>query len=73
MFRTCSSLISINFSNTFNVINDVFEGCKELTSLDIKNFNSEKINRTIYLKNIFKGCASLKIRNIEHDDFKIRS
>ena len=43
----------------------MFEGCKELTSLDITNYNFEKINRTTYLKNKFKRCASLKIRNIE--------
>ena len=43
----------------------MFKGCKELTFLDITNYNFEKINRTTYLKNIFKRCASLKIRNIE--------
>ena len=77
MFKNCSSLTSINLSNfnTNNVTNMgcMFAGCISLTSINLSNFNCDKIENTNGMIDMFKDCKSLKIKNIEYIDFKIRS
>ena len=77
MFKNCSSLTSINLSNfnTNNVtnMNCMFAGCISLTSINLSNFNCDKIENTNGMIDMFKDCKSLKIKNIEYIDFKIRS
>ena len=51
----------------------MFKDCSSLTSINIKNFNCDKIKITDELKDMFKGCNQLKIENVEHSDFKIRN
>ena len=42
-------------------------------NINLLNFNCDKIEDTLsIMNNMFKGCKSLKINNIEHKDFKIR-
>ena len=77
MFKNCSSLTTINLSNfnTNNVtnMNCMFAGCISLTSINLSNFNCDKIENTNGMIDMFKDCKSLKIKNIEYIDFKIRS
>jgi hypothetical protein len=42
-------------------MNNMFNGCSSLTKLDISNFSAESI---INIDNIFRGCISLRIENI---------
>jgi surface protein len=51
----------------------MFAGCISLTSINLSNFNCDKIENTNGMIDMFKDCKSLKIKNIEYIDFKIRS
>ena len=76
-FNNCSSLTSINLSNfnTNNVTNMscMFSHCSSLTSINLSNFNCDKIKTGDEMKEMFKDCYKLKIENVKHKDFKIRS
>ena len=50
----------------------MFHFCKSLTSIDLSNFNCDKIKVTDNIKDMFKDCEYLKIENIKYKDFKIR-
>ena len=67
MFSGCSSLKSIDLSsfNTSNVIcmDDMFSGCSSLISIDLSSFDTSKVKNNI--KDIFKGCSSLKKNNVK--------
>ena len=77
MFDGCSKLTSIYLSsfNTNKVtrMGGMFYNCLSLTSIDLFNFNCDNIKTTENMKDMFFGCNNLKIKNANHNDFKIRS
>ena len=60
MFRDCSLLTSIDFSNynTENVTNmfNMFSDCSSLTSIDLSKFNTDNVTD---MCSMFYGCSSL--------------
>jgi surface protein len=58
--------------NTNNVtyMQKMFEGCSSLTSLNLINFNCDKIDSTEKMSEMFKGCQYLT--DVKFKDFKIR-
>ena len=60
MFKGCSNINDINFSNfdtsqvTYMV--GMFEGCSSLLSLNITNFDTSKVTS---ISSMFKGCSNL--------------
>jgi len=70
MFYGCQDMKEIYFSSLFNNIeiqsmNNMFSGCRTLTSIDFTNF---KIKNVTSLENMFNGCSSLKDINISNID-----
>lgn len=64
MFSKCYKLESIiQKFNTINVIHmdNLFEDCKALISIDISNFNIQKVSM---LNNFFHNCQNLKYVNL---------
>ena len=60
-FSSCSTLKTISgleYLNTANVkyMSDMFEGCKNLSSLDLSKFNTEKVTD---MRGMFSGCQKL--------------
>ena len=60
-FSSCSTLKTISgleYLNTANVkyMSDMFEGCKNLSSLDLSKFNTEKVTD---MRGMFYGCQKL--------------
>ena len=51
----------------------IFYECSSITSIDLSNFNCDKIKETGNMENMFEDCLKLKIQNIKHRDSKIRS
>ena len=56
-----SNLIKINFNGNFNTSNvtemdEMFENCSSLTSLDLNNFNTANVK---YIGGMFEKCSSL--------------
>ena len=76
MFYGCQDMKEIYFSSLFNNIeiqsmNNMFDNCKSLTSIDFTNF---KIKKVTSLENMFNGCSSLKDINISNIDIsKVKS
>ena len=60
MFKSCSSIISIDLSNfdssSITSMNNMFADCKSLVSINFSNFNTNKVKT---MSNIFKNCFSL--------------
>lgn len=61
MFQSAKSLERIVFSSNFNTekvtnMNSMFEGCSNLTTLDVSNFKTEKVTN---MKSMFKDCSRL--------------
>ena len=64
LFRGCSSLKSIKFfrsTSEAKKMDNMFLDCKLLTSLDLSFFDTHKVTD---MKQMFKGCSSLKYLNI---------
>ena len=64
MFNGCTSLISVDLSNltkSITYINYLFYNCKSLTSINLTNFDTSKIQEMQY---IFFSCSSLKSINL---------
>ena len=73
LFYNCSSLKIINFEfNTNNVryMNRMFDGCAQLSSLDITNFDTNKV---VSMQYMFNGCSNLKYLNIRNFDINIKN
>ena len=72
MFKNCINLEIINFSDTINLKNVVdlsymFANCRALTSLELPNYKSKKINN---ISHMFTNCSSLKYLNINYINTK---
>ena len=69
MFRDCSSLTSIDFSNfdTSKVtnMNSMFDSCSSLTSLDLSNINTSNV---ITMDSMFFECTSLTSLDLSNFD-----
>ena len=69
MFRSCSTIININFDNfqTSSVTNMayMFYGCKSLTSLNLQNFITSSV---VDMNNMFCNCESLLYLNVKSFD-----
>ena len=67
MFKGCSKITEINFSNfdTSEVthMGSMFEGCSSLISLDLSNFNTEQVTK---MYNMFDSCTSLISLNLSN-------
>lgn len=66
MFANKGNLTQISFGDGFNtsnvvVMNDMFDGCSSLTSLDLSGFNTEQVQ---YMDYMFVGCSSLLSLNL---------
>ena len=62
MFRNCESLSVIQNIDCLDVsnvkkLNQMFYGCKSLTSLDLSSFNTDKVKDISFM---FEGCENLK-------------
>ena len=62
MFRNCYYLKSIIFSNSdkaenIKILSSTFEGCKNLTSIDLSNFSFLKVTN---MADMFKSCSNIK-------------
>ena len=73
MFYNCISLKSIDLSSFFIVkkiqyIDNMFNGCKNLTFVNLSNLDTSNVIKT---ENIFYGCTSLK--SIDFSNLKITS
>ena len=51
-------------------MNRMFEGCAQLTSLDIKDFDTSKV---LSIQHMFYGCSSLKNLNIKNFNTNIKN
>ena len=70
MFSGLSSLTSQDITNvcdTSNItnMNSMFEGCTNLITLDISNFNTSKVTD---MNSVFSGCSSLTTLNVSKWD-----
>jgi surface protein len=70
MFRSCSSLITLNTSNwdTSNVSSSVFAmfaGCSSLTTLDVSSWDTSSVTNMNY---IFSTCSSLTTLDVSSWD-----
>ena len=65
-FNGCETLETISgleYLNTANVefMDNMFNGCSALKSLDLTNFNTANVE---YMNNMFEGCSALKSLNL---------
>ena len=66
MFKECSSVTEINFSNKFNTSNakyfqGMFNGCSKLTGIDLSSFDTSNV---LNMQEMFMGCSSLTSLNV---------
>ena len=56
--ETLETISGLEYLNTANVeiMDNMFNGCSALTSLDLTNFNTAKVT---YMNNMFEGCSAL--------------
>ena len=62
MFKGCKSLQSISFISDFDTsqvtdMQSMFNGCSNLTSLDLSHFNTSKVQ---FMNKMFKDCINLQ-------------
>ena len=73
MFYEIEDLVSISFTNKFNIENirnmtSMFEKCTKITSIDLSNINAHNVQS---MKNIFSSCSSLE--TINFNNFKAQN
>jgi surface protein len=69
-FESCShmtEIIGLNYFNTSNVtdMNNMFEGCEDLTNLDLSSFNTTNVTTMFAM---FRNCIGLKNINVSNFD-----
>ena len=73
MFYKIKNLVSISFTNKFNIesiryMNNMFELCTKLTSIDLSNINAQNVRS---MREIFLSCSSLETINL--NNFKVQN
>ena len=66
MFQNCESLTSLDLNSNFYTKNveimwDMFNGCSQLKSLDLGNFDTSKVTD---MESMFEGCSSLTVLSL---------